>query len=115
MTTKEIILELFETNRGIYFSGESIAHRLSISRTSVWKAVKVLQSEGYPIDAVTNKGYVSKYRDRSFVIGKQISVLSASSSRTALALGVDDECHLQVKYEDGKEEYLSSGEISIQI
>lgn len=324
MTTKEKLLELLEANRGIYFSGENIAQKLSISRTSVWKAVKLLRNEGYSIDAVTNKGYslsnktdilsaqgiqkylrseieswniavlptvtstnalvrekanageaegyvilsdeqkvgrgrkgrnffspkgtgiymsillrpelyspeqsvrittmaavamceaieavsgveakikwvndifvhgkkvcgiltegsfdmesglmeyavlgvgvnlyepangfpdelkeiagtvlkerrndvknrlaseflnrfysyysdyedteyVSKYRNRSFVIGKRISVLSANSSRTALALDVDDECHLQVKYEDGKEENLSSGEISIQI
>ena len=41
MTTKEKLLALFETNRGVYFSGEEIAQKLSISRTAVWKAVKL--------------------------------------------------------------------------
>lgn len=32
----------------------------------------------------------------------------------ALVLGIDDDCHLKVQYEDGIVEYLSSGEISIR-
>ena len=57
MTTKEKLLELFEQNRGMFFSGEDIGKKLSVSRASVWKAVKTLQAEGYEILAVTNKGY----------------------------------------------------------
>lgn len=57
MSTKENILELFEKNRGMYFSGEYIAQKLSVSRAAVWKAVKTLQRDGYAIDAVPNKGY----------------------------------------------------------
>lgn len=55
--TKEKLLELFESNKGIYFSGEEIAGKLGVSRAAVWKAVKNLRNEGYAIDAVTNKGY----------------------------------------------------------
>lgn len=57
MATKEKLLELFETNKGTYFSGEEIAQTLGISRTAVWKNVKALQGDGYAITAVTNKGY----------------------------------------------------------
>ena len=57
MTTKEKLLELFESSRDIYLSGEDIAQKLAVSRTAVWKAVKALQNDGYSIDAVTNKGY----------------------------------------------------------
>lgn len=57
MTTKEMLLELFETQKGSFFSGEEIARRLCVSRAAVWKAVKSLQNEGYEITAVTNKGY----------------------------------------------------------
>lgn len=57
LKTKEKLLELFENNKGIYFSGEEIAENLSVSRAAVWKAVKDLQSRGYNIDAVRNKGY----------------------------------------------------------
>lgn len=58
--------------------------------------------------------YVEKYRERSLVIGKEIRVLSSGGERKALALDVDKECHLLVRYEDGSTERLSSGEISIR-
>ncbi len=57
MTAKDKILELFEQNKGVYFSGEEIAQKLSVSRAAIWKAVKLLQKNGYRIDAVNNKGY----------------------------------------------------------
>ena len=57
MKIKDQILALFEENKGQYFSGEELAGRLSVSRAAVWKAVNTLRSEGYAIDAVTNKGY----------------------------------------------------------
>lgn len=57
MGTKEQLLALFENNKGVYFSGEAIAEKLSVSRTAVWKSVESLRSQGYSIDAVRNKGY----------------------------------------------------------
>lgn len=57
MTAKDRILFLFETNRGIYLSGERIAGELGISRAAVWKAVKKLEEEGYSIHAIPNRGY----------------------------------------------------------
>ncbi len=57
MNTKDKVLELFENNKGVYFSGEEIAKKLEISRAAIWKAVNALRSEGYSIDAVPNKGY----------------------------------------------------------
>ena len=47
--------------------------------------------------------------------GKKITVLAGAKEIPALALGIDDDCRLLVRYEDGKEEYLSSGEISIRL
>ena len=55
--TKSRLLELFESNRGNYISGERIAEDLKISRTAVWKAVNSLRRDGYQISAVTNRGY----------------------------------------------------------
>ncbi len=57
MSTKERLLSLFEENKGLYISGEEIAEKLSVSRTSVWKAVNRLRRDGYKIDAIQNKGY----------------------------------------------------------
>lgn len=57
MNTKEQLLALLERKKGVYFSGEEIAEKLSVSRAAVWKAVKALRSAGYRIDAVQNRGY----------------------------------------------------------
>ena len=57
VTTKEKLLTLLESRRGSFVSGEEAAKELSVSRAAVCKAVKALRLEGYPIDAVTNRGY----------------------------------------------------------
>lgn len=57
MTTKEKLLTLLESRRGSFVSGEEAAKELSVSRAAVCKAVKALRQAGYPIDAVTNRGY----------------------------------------------------------
>lgn len=57
MNVKWQLIRILEENKGTYISGEEIAARLSVSRNAVWKAVKALKSEGYEIDAITNKGY----------------------------------------------------------
>ncbi|MEK3670678.1 biotin--[acetyl-CoA-carboxylase] ligase [Paenibacillus sp. FSL R10-2771] len=57
MTVKEQILSLLGSNKGGYISGEEIAGQLSVTRSAVWKAIKSLQTDGYSIQAVTNKGY----------------------------------------------------------
>ena len=75
MSTKDTVLALFEKNKGFYVSGEKIASDLNISRTAVWKAVKKLQSEGYEIKAVTNRGYC---------LDKESDVLTAHGIRSFL-------------------------------
>ncbi len=57
MSVRSELLKLFEARRGEYISGESIALSLGVSRAAVWKAVKSLKEEGYPIDGVPNRGY----------------------------------------------------------
>lgn len=57
MTTKEKLLTLLEARRGSFVSGEEAAKALSVTRAAVCKAVKALRQAGYPIDAVTNRGY----------------------------------------------------------
>ncbi len=42
---------------GDFISGEALSERLGVSRAAVWKHVKGLQSEGYTIEAVRNRGY----------------------------------------------------------
>ena len=65
--------------------------------------------------AIQGSDFISRYRERCFVIGRDVEVLRAGSSREAYAYGLDDDGHLLVRYPDGEEEALSSGEVSLRI
>lgn len=58
---------------------------------------------------------LESYRSRSLVTGKPIKVINARETKAATALGIDDDYRLIVEYEDGSQEHLSSGEISIRV
>lgn len=57
-------------------------------------------------------GAAVEYRRLCVTPGRDINVLSNGKSRPARALYIDDACRLAVRYPDGSEELLSSGEIS---
>ena len=52
---REKILEILES--GGFISGEILAEKLNVSRTAIWKQIKVLRDLGYEIESVKNKGY----------------------------------------------------------
>ena len=60
-------------------------------------------------------GIIDEYRNRSVLIGQYVRITDFSGApyKYALVEGIDDECHLLVKYENGKTEALSSGEVSV--
>ncbi len=66
------------------------------------------------LEDITASRFINEYRARSCVIGKRINVMNAGFSRSAEALGIDDECRLLVRYDDGTCDALYSGEISIR-
>jgi BirA family biotin operon repressor/biotin-[acetyl-CoA-carboxylase] ligase len=57
MRVQEQLLFLLEEKRGQYLSGEELAELLGVSRNAIWKAVKRLQEDGYPIKGISGKGY----------------------------------------------------------
>lgn len=57
MSTKQAIIKILEQNIGVSVSGADIASSLGLSRNSIWKAIRDLRTDGYPINATTNKGY----------------------------------------------------------
>ena len=82
--------------------------------------MKYYEAEKHPDDGGVSEtdsfgSYVAKYREKSIVIGRDVLVLQASGPEKAHAVSIDDECRLIVRYEDGRLETLSSGEISIRI
>ncbi len=58
MATKDAVLLALQNSRDSFLSGEELSNQLSVSRSAVWKAIKVLREEGHPIEAVTNRGYM---------------------------------------------------------
>lgn len=57
MQIKDSVLQVLEEHKGSTISGAEIARQLSVSRAAVWKAIEELRQSGYPIDAVTRRGY----------------------------------------------------------
>ena len=39
-------------------SGQALADKYGVSRNAVWKAIRALQRDGYPVSAVGKKGYI---------------------------------------------------------
>jgi BirA family biotin operon repressor/biotin-[acetyl-CoA-carboxylase] ligase len=63
--------------------------------------------------APDERRFLSAYRERSIVLGREVDILSGDDVRRALAVGVDDECRLIVRYGDGSSEALSAGEVRL--
>ena len=57
MNTRDKVLLLLEGKRGKSVSGAQIARQLGLTRSSVWKAVKELEKDGYRVDSAPGKGY----------------------------------------------------------
>lgn len=57
MSVKNKVLHILEQYKGSSISGQELAEKLGVSRTSIWKAIKNLKEEGYLINGVSNKGY----------------------------------------------------------
>lgn len=54
---REEILRLLRSSATGYLSGAELGSRLRVSRTAVWKHIKLLERDGYVIEAVPSKGY----------------------------------------------------------
>ncbi len=73
---------------------------------------------------IESREFIQEYRDRSMVIGKNVTVYKGIYSispekelegRSAKVLGIDDDGGLEVIYGDKKREILTSGEISVRL
>lgn len=61
------------------------------------------------------KSYVPQYQAALCMIGKPVTVLENDVERAAVAMAVDDNLRLLVRYENGEEQWRSSGEIRIRL
>ena len=75
------------------------------------------------IDAITEEfltslegdgEWVSDYRERSMLIGREITVISPTESYEATAVGIGDACELIVELPSGERRALSTGDVSVR-
>ena len=66
------------------------------------------------MNSITSKVYLDEYRQRSFLLGKDIVVLKGKETLMAKAIEIDDKARLVVEYPNRKKETLTSGEVSIR-
>jgi len=61
------------------------------------------------------EGCIDEYRSCQYLDGKDIIVLQGDEKKSAKALFVDENCRLFVRFDDGTEDSLGSGEVSTKI
>ena len=66
---------------------------------------------GFPQE---REGWLARYRADCLTVGKPVRVLSGAGEREGTALGVEEDFSLRVAWKDGREEVLSSGEVSVR-
>ena len=59
--------------------------------------------------------YIKRYREYSYLIGKDINIISGENIRPATVIDITDDCHLLVKNESGELEEISSGDVSVRL
>lgn len=57
MGLNENLVGVFHENRGKFLSGEELAERLGVSRTTIWNHIHLLKKLGYQFTAQTHLGY----------------------------------------------------------
>ena len=59
--------------------------------------------------------FLDEYRKRLFLIGRAVDVVSYSGERIATVTALNDDLTLQVRYDDGTENALNSGEVRLRV
>ncbi len=67
------------------------------------------------LENIKDKSYLSRYRERSMVLGRRILCHEGNEQYPALALDIDEEGGLIVALENGERKCLHSGEITIRV
>ena len=62
-----------------------------------------------------DKDFVKRYKEYSYLTGKEINIISGENTRPATVIDITDDCHLLVKNEYGETEEISSGDVSVRL
>ena len=65
-------------------------------------------------NVLSTKKHMKEYKEKNFVLGKEINIIKGENIKAGKALDIDENCNLVVELPDGTTEKLYSGEISIR-
>lgn len=74
----------------------------------------VWQEFGAFYEQLSTAVYMEEYKNRSVLLGREVTVLTANGDYRAVVTDMDKEGHLVIR-RDGREEILSSGEVSVRL
>lgn len=72
------------------------------------------------LDAMTNgfplnkSYYLSEYKKKCVGMGEKIRIIQNNSERTGIAVGIDENFGLKVKFDNGKTETVTGGDVSVR-
>ncbi len=64
---------------------------------------------------LSSKNHLKEYKEKNFVLGKEITIIQGDNIRVGKAIDIDENCNLVVESPDGMIEKLYSGEISVRV
>ena len=106
---------------GLNLYCEAFADEIRDVAGCVFKTPKTQEFEALTAKIIDNffeiyntNDFLEYYKNKCFVLGKEISVIKNGREIKAFALDIDNKCRLKVKY-NNREELLSTGEISIKL
>lgn len=76
---------------------------------------EILNEFSNQMENLSSRYYLDEYKRRSFLIGKNITVIKPNGNKEAKAIDIDNKARLVVQYADKSIEHLSSGEVSVRL
>lgn len=99
--------ELQEIAASLYPDGEALVPRAQLAAGVHTQLMQLF-------DVLDEKTFLPEYRQRSLVLGRDVTVL-ATPPYTAKAIAIDDDAHLVVQLQNGGQTTLAAGEISVNL
>lgn len=78
-------------------------------------AAAILERFRFYYDHIPERLFFPEYKRRCFVVGRRVRVCSGVLEGEAEVLDLDENCFLKVRFDDGTEKLLSSGEVSLKL
>lgn len=66
-------------------------------------------------ERIGDRAFYPEYKRRLFVLGRRVHVVSGNFEGDGVAVGLDENCFLQVRMDSGETRTLAAGEVSIKV